>query len=307
METKCSPIKLSLYRGVVLLSSSKYMQKMRGEEYNFYCCTVGCRRVDTWCRLKIAQNSLLACVAQSACFCGLAMLPADFTSGGVRVFMGFFLNCRKVRVRSWELRVNRSHLEKHLEKMKLSLDSEVYSSWPFLLILCSKFLILWHDRRGEPRPRICIWSKVIVAWGLRYTSLGRSSLCHGLSSDSHVLLALVLLGPFRSRLQACISQQSWDSSGELQEALWFSNIVLTMTVDQKVTNWADPGSMCKDTAGRMVKESFRSPQLHKLLSSSYLSFFLPWHLSVLSAIFFHRALLRCRKKKGKNIIHKIAS
>lgn len=157
---------------------------------------------------------------------------------------GFFLNCRKVRVRSWELRVNRSHLEKHLEKMKLSLDSKVYSSWPFLLILCSKFLILWHDRRGEPRPWICIWNKVIVAWGLRYTSLGRSSLCHGLSSDSHILLGLVLLGPFTSRLQACISQQSWDSPGGLQEALWFSNIVLTMTVGQKVTNWADPGSMC---------------------------------------------------------------
>lgn len=106
---------------------------------------------------------------------------------------GFFLNCRKVRVRSWELRVNRSHLEKHLEKMKLSLDSKVYSSWPFLLILCSKFLILWHDRRGEPRPWICIWNKVIVAWGLRYTSLGRSSLCHGLSSDSHILLVLCSL------------------------------------------------------------------------------------------------------------------
>lgn len=184
------------------------MWKIRGEENNFYCCTVGCRHVDTWCRLKIAQNSLLACVAQSACFCGLALLPADFTSGGVRsswvVFC--FFNCQKVHVCSWELRVNRPHLE----KMKLSLVSEVYSSCPFLLILSSKFLILWHGRRGELRPWICIWSKVIIAWGLRYTSIGRSFLCHGLSSDSHILLGFVLLGPFRSRLQACISQQNSD-------------------------------------------------------------------------------------------------
>lgn len=64
----------------------------------------------------------------------------------------FFFNCRKVHVRSWELRVNSSHLEKQLEKMKFSLDNEVYSSWPFLLILSSKFLILWHDRREELRP-----------------------------------------------------------------------------------------------------------------------------------------------------------
>lgn len=247
-------------------------------------------------------KSLLACVAQSACFCGLATLPAGFTSGGVRIFMGFFLNCRKVRVCSWELRVNRSHLEKHLEKMKLSLDNGVYSSWPFSLILCSKFLILWHDRRGEPRPWICIWSKVIVAWGLRYTSPRRSCLCHGLSFDSHVLLGLVLLGPFRSCLQACISQQSWDSPGRLQEALWFSNIVLTMTVGQRVTNWADLGSMCKDTAGCMVKESFRSPQLHKFLSSSHLSFFCPdtFQFSLLSSFTEHYCA--AKKKMGKILL-----
>lgn len=56
--------------------------------------------------------SLSAYEIQSVCFCGLATVPADFTSGGVRVFMVLL----KLSESPWELRVHRAHLEKTLGK-----------------------------------------------------------------------------------------------------------------------------------------------------------------------------------------------
>lgn len=92
----------------------------------------------------------------------------------------------------------------------------------------------------------------------------------------------------------------------LEAALWSSKIVLT-TVGQKATNSADPGHSrvyIKESFGRKFSKTTATYiAFLKLLVCFY---FFPWPFSVLSAVFFHEALLSCRRKKGKNVINEIA-
>lgn len=63
--------------------------------------------------------------------------------------------------------------------------------------------------------------------------------------------------------------------GRLQHRFGASDGVLTADMGPESPEPADPVSVCRDTAGHMIKERFRSVRLRKLLSSSRLSFFFP--------------------------------
>lgn len=81
-------------------------------------------------------------------------------------------------------------------------------------------------------------------------------------------------------------------------------VSLLLTLAQKVPNPADLRRVCKDAAGHMIKERFKSARLCKLLSSSCLSYFFPLTSFSSLGCLLSPGVPVVQKKEGKNVFTK---
>lgn len=173
--------------------------------------------------------------------------------------------------------------------MKLSLDDEVYSSWPYFNSLSSwpyfnslsqaSNFVTWQENRT-----------LEFVSGVKLSLLGG---CVIKVLEGAPSARVGVWWPCSARSPALWSFQVWswqscDCPGGFSSALVSLMVSWMPVLAHKVPNPAAPGSVCKDTAGHMIKGRFRRAQRCKLLSLSRLSlfFFSPWHLfsSLLSSL-----------------------